>query len=64
MEECALLTLVDAVVPPAAAGVVEGPEAGVGGTAAGKVVAGADIVWDVIYCRGAISNSAQIVVAR
>ena len=58
MEECALLTLVDAEVPPAAVGAVEGPDATVGGTAGGKV-AGADIVWDVIYRQGAVSNSAQ-----
>ena len=56
----ALLILVAEVVPPLGAGAVDGPEVAVGGTAGGKVVAGPDdIVWDVIYRRGAVSDSAQ-----
>ena len=64
-----LLTLVLAEVPDAGMGPVDGPEVGTIGTAGGKVAAeppgvrgaaGAeDIVWDVIYCRGAVSDSAQ-----
>ena len=64
----ALLTLVLAEVPDAVIGPGAGPEVGTGGTAGGKGMAeppgvrgaGAeDIVWDVIYHRGAVSDSAQ-----
>ena len=65
----ALLTLVLAEVPDAGIGPADGPEVGTGGTAGGKGAveppgvrgaAGAeDIVWDVIYRRGAVSDSAQ-----
>ena len=59
VELFALLILVAEVVPPLGAGAVKGPEVAVEGTAGGKVVAGADIVWDVVYRQGAISDSAQ-----
>ena len=63
-----MLILVLAEVPDTGIGPADGPEVGTGGTAGGKAVeeppgvrgAGAeDIVWDVIYHRGAVSNSAQ-----
>ena len=68
VDAVALLTLTLAEVPDAGMGPADGPEVGTGGTAGGKAVeeppgvsgAGAeDIVWDVIYRRGAISDSAQ-----
>ena len=65
----ALLTLVLAEVPDAGMGPADGPEVGTGGAAGGRGIAeppgvrgaaGAeDIVWDVIYCRGAVSDSAH-----
>ena len=65
----ALLTLVLAEVPDAGIGSADGPEVGTGGTAGGKAmeeppgvrgaVGAEDIVWDVIYRRGAVSDSAQ-----
>ena len=63
-----MLTLVLAVVPDAGIGPADGPEVGTGGIAGGRAAAeppgvrgaGAeDIVWDVIYRRGAVSDSAQ-----
>ena len=68
VDACALLTLVLAEVPVVGMGPADGPEVGTGGTAGGKAAAeppgvrgaGAeDIVWDVIYRRGAVSDSAQ-----
>ena len=56
VELFALLILVAEAVPPLGAGGVKGPEVAVEGTAGGKVVAGADIVWDVIYRRGVIMS--------
>ena len=61
-----MLILVAEVVPQAGAGTIEGPTA-VGGTTGGRaigvppgvVVGPEDIVQDVVYCRGAVSNSAQ-----
>ena len=65
----ALLTLVLAEVPATGIGPADGPEVGTGGTTGGKAAAeppgvrgaaGAeDIVWDVIYRQGAVSDSAQ-----
>ena len=63
-----MLILVLAEVPDAGMGPADGPEVGTGGTAGGRAAAeppgvrGAvaeDIVWDVIYRRGAVSDSAQ-----
>ena len=63
VDTVALLTLVLAEVPDAGMGPADGPEVGTGGTAGGRLVeepVGAeDIVWDVIYRRGAVSDSAQ-----
>ena len=65
----ALLILLPEEVPPLGTGAVEGPVGtAIGGTTGGRAmgvppgvcVAGAeDIVWDVIYRRGAVSDSAQ-----
>ena len=63
-----MLTLVLAEVPDAGMGPADGPEVGTGGTAGGRgmavppgvcVMGAEDIVWDVIYRRGAVSDSAQ-----
>ena len=63
-----MLILVLAEVPDTGIGPADGPEVGTGGTAGGKAAAeppgvrGAvaeDIVWDVIYRQGAVSDSAQ-----
>ena len=69
VDAVALLTLTLAEVPDAGMGPADGPEVGTGGTAGGRAMeeppgvrgaAGAeDIVWDVIYRRGAVSDSAQ-----
>ena len=68
VDAVALLTLMLAVVPDAGMGPADGPEVGTGGAAGGRGIveppgvrgAGAeDIVWDVIYHRGAVSDSAQ-----
>ena len=68
VDTVALLTLTLAEVPDAGMGPADEPEVGTGGTAGGKAAAeppgvrgaGAeDIVWDVIYRRGAVSDSAQ-----
>ena len=63
VDAVALLTLVLAEVPDAGMGPADGPEVGTGGTAGGKPVeepvGPEDIVWDVIYRRGAVSDSAQ-----
>ena len=69
VDAVALLTLTLAEVPDAGVGPVDGPEVGTGGAAGGRGIAeppgvrgaaGAeDIVWDVIYRRGAVSDSAQ-----